>query len=102
MGHPVEALRAVRRALRPDGRVLVMDEGAEEEFAPDGSPVERFLGACSVLHCLPVGMSEEESAGTGALFRPSTMRRYAEEAGFSEVQVPPIEHDMFRFYVLVP
>ena len=82
--------------------MLVMDEGAEEEFAPDGSPVERFLGACSVLHCLPVGMSEDGSAGTGALFRPGTLRRYAEEAGFSEVQVPPIEHDMFRFYVLVP
>ena len=79
-----------------------MDEGAEEEFAPDGSPVERLLGACSVLHCLPVGMSEPGSAGTGAMFRPSTMRRYAEAAGFTNVRIEPIEHPMFRFYVLEP
>lgn len=102
MAHPVGALTAVRRALRPGGRVVVMDERAEEEFAPDGSPLERLFGACSVLHCLPVGMAEPGSAGTGAMFRPSTMRAYAEAAGFSEVQVAPIEHDFMRFYVLVP
>lgn len=102
MAHPVEALAAVRRALRPDGRVVVMDERAEEEFAPDGSPLERLFGACSVLHCLPVGLAEPGSAGTGAMFRPSTMRSYAEAAGFSEVRIAPIEHDFMRFYVLVP
>ena len=102
MAHPVQALRAVHRALRPGGRVLVVDEAAEEEFAPDGSPIERLLGASSVLHCLPVGMSEPGSAGTGALFRPATMRRYAAEAGYSSVRVAPVEHPMFRFYVLEP
>lgn len=102
MAHPVPALQAVRRALRPDGRVVVMDEAAEEEFAPDGSPVERLLGAASVLHCLPVGLAEPGSAGTGALFRPSVLRKYAAEAGFSDVTIAPIEHDFMRFYVLTP
>lgn len=102
MAHPVQALGAVRAALRPGGRVVVMDEKAEESFAPNGSPFERFLGAGSVLHCLPVGLSEADSAGTGAMFRPDTMRRYAAEAGFSEVTIAPVEHDMMRFYVLTP
>ena len=102
MGRPVEALASVRQALRPGGVVLVMDEKAEETFAANGSPFERFLGAASVLHCLPVGMSEPDSAGTGALFRPGILRRYATEAGFSNVEVAPIEHDMMRFYVLTP
>ncbi len=102
MAHPVQALAAARRALRPGGRVVVMDERAEEEFAPGGSEIERLLATASVLHCLPVGMSQPGSAGTGALFRPDTMRRYAAEAGFAEVEVAPIEHDMFRFYVLTP
>jgi 2-polyprenyl-3-methyl-5-hydroxy-6-metoxy-1,4-benzoquinol methylase len=102
MAHPVEALAATRRSLRPGGLVVVMEEGAEEEFAPGGSEIERLLAASSVLHCLPVGRSQSGSAATGALFRPDTMRRYAEEAGYSNVEVAPIEHDLFRFYVLTP
>ena len=77
IGHPVEALASLRQALRPRGVVLVMDEKAEESFAANGSPFERFLGAGSVLHCLPVGMSEADSAATSTLFRPDTLRRYA-------------------------
>lgn len=102
MAHPVPALAATRRALRPGGRVVVMDERAEEEFAPDGPPMERLLGAASVLHCLPVGLSEPDSAGTGTLMRPATLRRYAAEAGYRGVEVAPIEHEMMRFYVLTP
>ncbi|WP_027862965.1 class I SAM-dependent methyltransferase [Marmoricola sp. URHB0036] len=102
MAHPVEALASTGRALRPGGRVVVMDERAEEEFAPDGSEIERLLAASSVLHCLPVGRSQGDSTATGALFRPATMRRYAEQAGYAAVEVAPIEHDVFRFYVLRP
>ncbi|HET6167201.1 MAG TPA: class I SAM-dependent methyltransferase [Marmoricola sp.] len=99
-GHPVESLAAVRAALKPGGAVVVMDERAEEEFTPDGSPIERAFAAFSVLHCLPVGRSEPDSAATGTLFRPSILREYAARAGFASVEVSPIEHDMFRFYVL--
>lgn len=102
MAHPVPALAATRAALRPGGRVVVMDERAEEEFAPDGSPIERLLGAASVLHCLPVGLSEPDSAGTGTLMRPATLRRYAADAGYRAVEIAPIEHDLMRFYVLTP
>jgi 2-polyprenyl-3-methyl-5-hydroxy-6-metoxy-1,4-benzoquinol methylase len=102
MAHPVEALLAARRALRPGGRVVVMDERAEEEFAPGGSPIERLLAASSVLHCLPVGRSQPDSAATGALFRPHMLEHYAQHAGYSGVEVAPIEHDVFRFYVLTP
>jgi hypothetical protein len=33
--------------------------------------------------------------------RPATLRRYALEAGFKEVEILPIEHDLFRFYRLI-
>jgi 2-polyprenyl-3-methyl-5-hydroxy-6-metoxy-1,4-benzoquinol methylase len=102
MAHPVEALASTLQSLRTSGRVVVMDERAEEEFAPGGTEIERLLAASSVLHCLPVGRSQDRSAATGALFRPSTMRRYAEEAGYASAEVAPIEHDVFRFYVLRP
>ncbi len=102
LSHPVDSLSAVRSALRPGGLVVVVDERAEEEFAPGGSEVERLLATSSVLHCLPVGRSQPGADGTGALFRPSVMREYAARAGFSSVEVAPITHDLFRFFVVRP
>ena len=100
--HPVESLSAVRSALRPGGLVVVVDERAEEEFAPGGTEIERLLATSSVLHCLPVGRSQQGSASTGALFRPSLMREYSARAGYSSVEVAPVTHDLFRFFVVRP
>jgi hypothetical protein len=36
------------------------------------------------------------------VMRSSTLERYASEAGFSRVEILPIEHDSFRFYRLFP
>jgi hypothetical protein len=33
--------------------------------------------------------------------RPATLRRSAREAGFSKVEILPIEHDFWRFYRLL-
>ena len=99
---PVQSLAAVRSALRPGGAVVVVDERAEEEFAPGGSEVERLLATSSVLHCLPVGRSQPGSEGTGALFRPSVMREYAARAGYASVEEAPVTHDLFRFFVVRP
>jgi hypothetical protein len=43
-----------------------------------------------------------DAAGTGAVIRPDTVRRYADEAGFSSFEVLPIENDSWRFYLLRP
>jgi hypothetical protein len=72
-----------------------------DSFGAIGDPVERFMYAASVLHCLPAGMAEQPSAATGTVMRVDTVRRYATEAGFANVEVLPIEHDFFRFYRLV-
>lgn len=102
MSNPVDALRTMHRLAKEDGSVIIMDERTGESFAPTGSDLERFLYGCSVLHCLPVGMAEQPSAGTGTVMRPDTLRRYASEAGFRGVEVLPIEHFFFRFYLLKP
>jgi 2-polyprenyl-3-methyl-5-hydroxy-6-metoxy-1,4-benzoquinol methylase len=102
MADPVAALRAMRSLVAPGGAVLVADERVAETFAAPGDELERFNYGWSVLHCLPVGRVDPPALGTGTIMRPETLRRYAREAGFSSVELPPIEHDLWRFYRLMP
>lgn len=101
MAKPVEALAAMRRLAKPDGFVLVVDENVGESFNPDPGEIERLYYGFSLLHCLPAGMASQPSAGTGTVMRSSTLRRYAEDAGFREVRTLPIAHDFWRFYQLI-
>jgi SAM-dependent methyltransferase len=100
MWDPVGTLSAMRRLVGSGGTVLVMDEGVDDEFAAPGDDVHRFMYGFSFLHCLPVGMVEKPSAGTGTVMRPSTFRGYAEQAGYASIEVLPIQNDFFRFYRL--
>jgi SAM-dependent methyltransferase len=102
MNHPVEALRSVRASLAEGGIVLIADERVAERFAPPGDELERLNYGFSVLHCLAVGLLDGDSAGTGTIIRADTVRAYATEAGFTRVDVLPIEHDFWRFYRLMP
>jgi SAM-dependent methyltransferase len=102
MSQPVEALRAMRSLLAEDGSLIVADERVADVFTAPGDDVERLMYGWSVLHCLPVGLAEQPSVGTGTAMRASTFEGYAREAGFSEVEILPIENDFWRFYRLRP
>jgi SAM-dependent methyltransferase len=102
MNYPVEALRTARRNLAEGGSVVVADERVAERFTAPGDEIERFNYGWSVLHCLAVANLHEDSAATGTVIRPETVRAYAHEAGFGRVDELPIENDFWRFYRLVP
>lgn len=102
MADPVGALRAMRQLVGQSGPVLIGDEMVAESFTAPGDEIERLMYGFSILHCLPVGRTETPSAETGTIMRPETLRRYASDAGFSAVDILPIEHDLWRFYRLTP
>jgi 2-polyprenyl-3-methyl-5-hydroxy-6-metoxy-1,4-benzoquinol methylase len=102
MSYPVEVLRAARGLLAAGGVMLIGDERTEESFTAPAGETERLYYGFSIFHCLPVGMVGEGAVGTGTVIRPATVRRYAEEAGFSSCEVLPIENDFWRFYLLRP
>jgi len=99
---PVEALAAMRRLLADGGTVLIVDERVAERFTAPGDPLERLFYGFSTLCCLPTGMADQPSAATGTVMRPDTLRSYAHAAGFGDVAILPIDHDLFRFYRLQP
>jgi 2-polyprenyl-3-methyl-5-hydroxy-6-metoxy-1,4-benzoquinol methylase len=102
MSYPVEVLRAARGMLVEGGVMLIGDERTEESFTAPAGETERLYYGFSIFHCLPVGMVGEGAVGTGTVIRPATVRRYAQEAGFSSCEVLPIENDSWRFYLLRP
>ncbi len=101
MSRPVEVLAAARAALAENGTVVVMDERVGEKRPEPGSdPVEIMFSAFSVLWCLPQSRVEPGSESPGTVMRPATFEGIALRAGFSGVEILPIEHPFWRFYRL--
>jgi 2-polyprenyl-3-methyl-5-hydroxy-6-metoxy-1,4-benzoquinol methylase len=100
LSQPVAVLAGIRQMLKPGGALIVADERTEDSFTAPASETERLFYAYSVLCCLPSAMEDETSAGTGTVMRQTTFEKYAQEAGFDQVSVLPIEHDFLRFYRL--
>jgi SAM-dependent methyltransferase len=101
MADPVGALRGMRHLAGDGGAVIVMDERVGESFAARNEDTEWFMYGFSVLRCLPAGLADQPSTGTGTVMRPDTFRRYALEAGYRDVVILPIENFFYTFYRLV-
>lgn len=98
---PVDVLAAIRQAVPSDGLVVIMDEAVGEDFQAPGDQIEQLMYGFSTLICLPDGLSSTPSEGTGTVMRPSILTDYASRAGFSSVEVLPIEDfGLWRFYRL--
>lgn len=100
MSDPVSVLAAIRSMVSSEGTVIVMDERVGECFTGEPDPVEQLMYGFSLLCCLPDGRNAAESVATGTVMRPATLERYATEAGFSGIEILPIDNDFFRFYQL--
>jgi 2-polyprenyl-3-methyl-5-hydroxy-6-metoxy-1,4-benzoquinol methylase len=101
MPQPVPVLATMRTLVGDRGTAIVVDEAADEALTSPSGPLEQALYGYSIFVCLPDGMSHPGSVGTGTVIRPSTLRRYAQEAGFADIEALPIEHEQFRVYRMV-
>lgn len=98
--HPVDLLATCARTLRARGTVLVVDMAAAETLTTPAEPMQRLFYGFSLLVCLPDSMSTPGSAATGTVLRPSVLAGYARQAGLTITGVLPVEHDVWRIYVL--
>jgi hypothetical protein len=102
MSRPAEALRVARGMLVPSGSVLIAEERVEDEFTAPASDLERYHYGWSVISCLPAVMGDPRTAATGAVLRPGTLRGFARQAGFRNVEVLPLDAQTWRLYRLTP
>jgi SAM-dependent methyltransferase len=86
MAHPTRVMRAIRRALKPDGTWFIADIKSKptlEENLAD-NPMVGMMYGFSVLSCMSSALSEPDGEGLGTLgFNELVARRMTAEAGFS-------------------
>jgi hypothetical protein len=82
--------------------VIVADEKVADHFHAPGDQLERLMYGWSIVHCLPVALSDTPSAAIGTVIRSDTVRDLAAAAGFARVDVLPVDAGFFRIYRLCP
>jgi SAM-dependent methyltransferase len=83
MGDPVGAARRAHAALKPGGKVLLVEPFANDELDQNLNPVGRLFYAASTCICTPNSLSQEVGLGLGAQAGERRLRHVFHEAGFS-------------------
>lgn len=95
---PQEVLGLVRRSLRPDGILLMVEFGASSRLENNLShPIAPFLYMMSTMHCTPVSLGQG-GQGLGTMWGTELATEMLGLAGFADVQVHRLPHDAFNAY----
>jgi SAM-dependent methyltransferase len=86
LGDPVGALTRCARALKPDGKVLLVEPYANDRLEENFNPIGRMFYAASAMACTPNSLSQQIALGLGAQAGEERLRRVASEAGFSKLR----------------
>jgi 2-polyprenyl-3-methyl-5-hydroxy-6-metoxy-1,4-benzoquinol methylase len=99
---PVGLLRAIRRALKPDGTYLMLEMNCADDPADNTGPIGTLLYGISVLYCMTTSLAHD-GAGLGTCgCPPEKVRELCNEAGFSEVRQLPLENPFNVLYQIRP
>jgi SAM-dependent methyltransferase len=83
MGDPAGALAHARRALRPDGVVMLVEPHAGDDVADNLHPLGRLFYSVSTLVCTPASLAQEVGAALGAQAGEARLVEIAASAGFT-------------------
>jgi ubiquinone/menaquinone biosynthesis C-methylase UbiE len=86
MGDPVGAAAHARKALKPDGTLMLVEPMAGDSLAENLNPVGRIYYACSTSLCVPASLNQEVGAALGAQAGEKRISEVLSEAGFSRVR----------------
>jgi ubiquinone/menaquinone biosynthesis C-methylase UbiE len=95
---PDAVLRGIARSLAPGGVYLMQDIHAHSHAHENlDHPLGPFLYTISCLHCTSVSLAQG-GAGLGAMWGRQTATKMLREAGFREVTIHRLEHDVQNDY----
>ena len=84
LGDPAAALAHARKALTPDGAVLVVEPNAADDYAANlANPLAALSYTASTFQCTPAALAQPGGFALGAQAGPAAVRQLADDAGFS-------------------
>ncbi|MCP3955994.1 MAG: methyltransferase type 12, partial [Desulfobacterales bacterium] len=97
---PLEALRSIRYMLAPGGLFSMVDIKAGSQHKDNlDHPMGPFLYTVSLMHCMPVGLSDN-GTGLGMMWGQQQAETLLREAGFETVEPTEMDYDPFNLHYL--
>ena len=98
---PLNVLKGIYRALRPDGVYLMQDiKGSSHIHKNLDHPIGTFLYTVSCMHCMTVSLAQG-GEGVGAMWGEEMTRDYLQKAGFRSVEKHELAHDIQNNWYVV-
>lgn len=95
---PHAVLDGIARVLRPNSVLLMQDiEGSSHVEGNLAHPLGAFMYTISCMHCMTVSLAND-GAGLGAMWGREVALRMLAEAGFDDVTVQNLPHDIINAY----
>jgi SAM-dependent methyltransferase len=99
---PLGLMKSIRNALRPGGFYICLDINCSDKLEENVGPLGTLFYGFSVLYCMTTALAQGgEGMGTLGLHE-KRIRELAAEAGFSSVELAPVENPFNNFWVLRP
>jgi 2-polyprenyl-3-methyl-5-hydroxy-6-metoxy-1,4-benzoquinol methylase len=105
MTRPDLVMKAIRKAIKPDGTWLIADVHGMPTFEQNlkENPLAPFLYGISVICCMSSALSEPGGLGLGTLGFPEPVaRKMTAEAGFTRFAPRDFENPINAYYVVRP
>ena len=97
---PKTVLKAIARALKPEGVYLMVDIAASSNVHENlDHPLGSTLYTVSCLHCMTVSLALK-GEGLGAMWGKQKALEYLADAGFSNVVIKEVPGDIFNYYYI--
>jgi 2-polyprenyl-3-methyl-5-hydroxy-6-metoxy-1,4-benzoquinol methylase len=98
---PLNVLKGIHRALKPDGVYLMQDiKGSSHAHNNIGHPLGTLLYTVSCMHCMTVSLAQG-GEGLGAMWGEEVTREYLQRAGFRSVEKHELAHDIQNNWYVV-
>ena len=98
---PEQVLRNIHKALAPGGTFLMQDIAASSHVENNmDHPIAPFLYTISCMHCMSVSLAGG-GPGLGAMWGKEKALEMLKNAGFTDVRVEQLSHDIQNYYYIM-